>query len=86
MMYHGVFHCFPKVKLRKCTELECASLPKWREVRVDMDRMVAWNERATATNPKARFFPQQKSRGLAIFGAWKMMIYGFYLKKIGNCR
>lgn len=40
------------VKLRKCTELECASPPRWREVRVDMDRMVAWNDRATATNPK----------------------------------
>ena len=59
MMYHGVFHCFPKVKLRQCTELECASPPFWREVRVDMDRMVAWNERATATNPKARFFPKK---------------------------
>eukprot|EP00435_Cladocopium_sp_Y103_P072568 s4_g40.t1 len=40
------------VKLRKCTELECASPPRWREDRVDMHRMVAWNERATATNPK----------------------------------
>ena len=75
------FHCFPKVKLRKCTELECASPPKWREVRVDMDRMVAWNERATATNPKARFFPKKNHVDWPFLGPGRWWFMGSIWKR-----